>query len=136
MFGIVIDVLIRFFIVRLIRDDNDVLYIEVSCVMLELLEILVISLQLDIVIFEENIKGECIVNGCFGFFFFKYYLLCQFKEYVNLLLMFFWLFCIMIEEKEFIMDILGVSGMDVENVLVLFINICVNWFVVFRMKVI
>lgn len=50
--------------------------------------------------------------------------------------MFFWLFCIMIEEKEFIMDILGVSGMDVENVLVLFINICVNWFVVFRMKVI
>lgn len=42
----------------------------------------------------------------------------------------------MIEEKEFIMDILGVSGMDVENVLVLFINICVNWFVVFRMKVI
>lgn len=34
------------------------------------------------------------------------------------------------------MDILGVSGMDVENVLVLFINICVNWFVVFRMKVI
>lgn len=70
MFGIVIDVLIRFFIVRLIRDDNDVLYIEVSCVMLELLEILVISLQLDIVIFEENIKGEYIVNGCFGFFFF------------------------------------------------------------------
>lgn len=70
MFGIVIDVLIRFFIVKLIRDDNDVLYIEVSCVMLELLEILVISLQLDIVIFEENIKGECIVNGCFGFFFF------------------------------------------------------------------
>lgn len=50
--------------------------------------------------------------------------------------MFFWLFCIMIEEKEFIMDILGVSGMDVENVLVLFINICVNWFVVFKMKVI
>lgn len=50
--------------------------------------------------------------------------------------MLFWLFCIMIEEKEFIMDILGVSGMDVENVLVLFINICVNWFVVFRMKVI
>lgn len=50
--------------------------------------------------------------------------------------MFFLLFCIMIEEKEFIMDILGVSGMDVENVLVLFINICVNWFVVFRMKVI
>lgn len=44
MFGIVIDVLIRFFIVRLIRDDNDVLYIEVSCVMLELLEILVIIL--------------------------------------------------------------------------------------------
>lgn len=68
------------------------------------------------------------------FFSFKYYSLCQLKEYANLLLMFSWLFCTMIEEKESITDIPGASGMDVENVLVPSINICANWFVVSRMK--